>query len=73
MFPAAFRELLADQRLSPLGPGQPNRAAYPQLKALTLDSAIAPAKVRNPTLGRACLAGLWLYHDFLDEAHYDST
>jgi hypothetical protein len=25
--------------------------------------------VRHRDLARACLAGLWLYHDFLDEAH----
>ena len=24
---------------------------------------------RHRELARACLAGLWLYHDFLDEAH----
>jgi hypothetical protein len=43
------------QRLMPLGPGSPNLAMKPQLAALKLPPAV--------------MAGLWLYHDFLEESH----
>jgi hypothetical protein len=65
----ALAELLAERRLPPLGPGAPNPAARPRLQALTAERAFAPHRVRDPDMAAACLAGLWLYHDFLDEAH----
>jgi hypothetical protein len=39
------------------------------LQALSVEQAFAPATVHNADMARACLAGLCLYHDFLDEAH----
>src|SRR5437867_2950796 len=51
----AVAALLEPERLSELGPGSPNLAAKAALQALDV-----------PPL---CHAGLWLYHDFLDEAH----
>ncbi|MFN4258517.1 MAG: hypothetical protein ACK4RK_04420 [Gemmataceae bacterium] len=65
----AIAELLAVERLAPLGPGQPHHAVEDQLRALTLDHAFAPALVHDRAMAQACLAGLWLYHDFLAEAH----
>jgi hypothetical protein len=62
-------ELLAEDRAAPLGPGSPNRAARPKLAALTAEALLAPHPVRDGDMARACLAGLWLYHDFLDESH----
>ena len=62
-------ELLAPERLAPLGPGVPNDAARPKLAALDGDRLLAPHSVRDRDMARACLAGLWLYHDFLDESH----
>jgi hypothetical protein len=66
---AAIRELLSENRLAPLGPGTPNASARPQLTALTDESLLAPHTVRDPSMAAACRAGLWLYHDFIDEAH----
>lgn len=60
-------ELLSPGRLMELGPGSPNRAAYAtlkQLRATDLFDGIGDSKMAN-----ACLSGLWLYHDFLDESH----
>jgi hypothetical protein len=68
-YPARIAELLAEERLSPLGAGTPNAAARPALAALTVREAFAPQAVRDEDMARACLAGLWLYHDFLDESH----
>jgi hypothetical protein len=54
-YPPDIGELLTAQRLPSLGPGQPNEAIRPKLAALKRPPAVQ--------------AGLWLYHDFLDEAH----
>jgi hypothetical protein len=62
-------KLLAVERLNPLGPGEPNAAARPLLAKLTIDGAFAPQPVRDRDMAACCLAGLWLYHDFLDESH----
>ncbi len=66
----AIAGLLRDERLAPLGPGTPNEAARPLLKALTVDKAFGSARgVIDPDMAACCLAGLWLYHDFQDESH----
>jgi len=62
-------ELLRGARLAPLGPGTPDQAVRPQLAALTPERVFAPHPVHDRKMAEACLAGLWLLHDFLDEAH----
>lgn len=52
-----------------LGPGVPNEAVRGRLEGLTAAQLVAPAGVRRADFAQACLAGLWLYHDFLDESH----
>jgi hypothetical protein len=68
-YPPAIADLLAEDRVAPLGPGTPNHAARPKLAALTVETMLAPHAVADADMARACLAGLWLYHDFLDESH----
>ena len=53
----------------PLGPGTPNAKVQTQLKALTLEQAFGHVNVRDQEMAKCCLAGLWLYHDFLDDSH----
>jgi hypothetical protein len=65
----AVNDLLRDERLAPLGPGTANASARAQLAALTDESLLAPHPVRDADMAAACRAGLWLYHDFLDESH----
>lgn len=65
----AVAELLCEPRLAPLGPGKPNEAVRPRLAGLRPEMLVAPNTVRNAEMAAACLAGLWLYHDFLDESH----
>jgi hypothetical protein len=65
----AVAALLEPERLPELGPGRPNEAARPLLAGLSPASLAAPAAVRDGDMARCCLAGLWLYHDFLDESH----
>lgn len=61
-----IRPLLAEDRLNELVPGSPNVAIKPQLQEL---ERVLPAKAKDRAFASACLAGLWLYHDFLDESH----
>lgn len=65
---AAIRDLV-DDRLMPLGHGAPNNAVRGRLSALTADALLAPVAVKNSSFASGCLAALWLWHDFLDEAH----
>lgn len=62
-------EVLQEERLMPLGPGQPNVKVRNLLARLDIDAALAPHRIQDADMARACLAGLWLYHDFLDESH----
>jgi hypothetical protein len=61
--------LLREDRLAPLGPGTPNRAARAALEAATTERLFGDQRVRVRSMADACRAALWLYHDFLDESH----
>src|SRR5207302_2029669 len=71
-FSPVVRDLLVEDRLSPLGPGRPHEVMRGKLQSLTIEQLLAPQSVRHPEFAEACLAGLWLYHDFLDESHQRS-
>lgn len=62
-------DLLSEDRLPELGPGQPNIAIEPQLRSLTIETLFAGRKVVDRQLAECCLSALWLWHDFLDESH----
>jgi hypothetical protein len=64
-----FSPLLTTERCRALGPGEPNRAAFDGLRALTIEKAFAGQAVADREMAKACLAGIWLFHDFLDESH----
>jgi hypothetical protein len=66
--PAVY-ELLAQPRAMPLGPGQPDAAVPSRLSALTAESLLAPRAVEDATMAAACMAGLWLYFDHLEDSH----
>ena len=68
-YAAPVTALLGEPRLMPLDQGQPHRAALDQLRGLDEVLLFAGQPVRRRELARACLAGLWLYHGFLDESH----
>jgi hypothetical protein len=68
-YAAAVMALLNEPRLMPLDQGEPNRAAFEQLTELDEARLLEGRPVRHRELAQACLAGLWLYHDFLEEAH----
>jgi hypothetical protein len=62
-------ELLAQSRLMPLGPGEPNLTMKAKLAEPSPEALFAGTPVTDKDMAAACLAGLWLYHDFLDESH----
>jgi len=64
----AVQALLVSARLNPLDPGRPNRAAHDLLGAMDT-SLYQPHAVQDHSMAAACRAALWLYHDYLDEAH----
>ncbi|MCI0692382.1 hypothetical protein L0337_10320 [candidate division KSB1 bacterium] len=65
----AFADLLQEERLNPLDAGTPNTKMRPALAALTIEKAFASNQIVDTDMARACLAGIWLYHDFLEESH----
>lgn len=66
----AIKDLLLPPRLNPLDGGVPNEAARARLEALRPETVCAPRPVRDRSMASCCLAGLWLYHNFLDESHH---
>lgn len=65
----AFGPLLTEAPLNELGPGKPVATLLKTLRAVTVEAAFADGKLADRTLAEACLAGLWLRYDFLDESH----
>jgi hypothetical protein len=57
------------ERRRPLGAGTPDPRARERLRPVTFDSAFAHARLTDRDMAGCCLSGLWLLHDFLDEAH----
>lgn len=66
---ATVAELLVPERLNELGPGSPNRSARQRLEQMSVETMFGGRRVTDAGMARACLAGLWLWHDFLDESH----
>jgi hypothetical protein len=64
-------EILQGGRLNALGPGTPTRPMPPKLASLAgnIAAAFAPHQVHDDQMASACLAALWLYHDYLDQSH----
>jgi hypothetical protein len=40
-----------------------------RLRSLSLEDIAAGRRIADHDMARACLAGLWLFHDYLDESH----
>ena len=61
--------MLEGAKLNELGPGSAEASLRPALADLTPQSVVAPNKPVDKAMAAACLAALWLRHDFLDESH----
>lgn len=62
-------ELLSEESLPELGPGQANQAMATKLRQLTTKDLFAGQTIVNRNMADCCVSGLWLWHDFLDESH----
>lgn len=65
----AVAALLPLDQLNDLGPGTPRLAYRAALEQLTPGQLLPGKSLRDHDAARACLAGLWLLHDFLAESH----
>lgn len=65
----AFVEAIGDEPAMRLDAGRADESARPALAALTVESAFAGGPVSDHGAASCCLAGAWLLHGFLDEAH----
>lgn len=67
-------EILQKNHLNDLGPGSPTQPVPANLAALATkrELGFAPHSIRDCAMADACLAGLWLYHDRLEESHQTS-
>lgn len=64
-----FTRLYDARRSCALGPGHPNTEVFDQLRGLNVESLFEGRQVVNRDMARCCIAGIWLWHDFLDESH----
>ena len=64
---AALVPLLEPLPLAGLGPGKPNGAVRDLLASLSVERSFG--QIHDRSMAQACLSGLWLLHDFLDESH----
>jgi hypothetical protein len=65
---ASVAKLVETKEPPLLGPGKPDGNLRPQLEAAAAELATS-SQVRDPSMASACMAGLWLLHNFLDESH----
>lgn len=65
----AVAELLQEPWVPPLDAGMANQEVHTRLEALSRNDVFAPHRVRDNGMADACRAGLWLYHNFLEESH----
>jgi hypothetical protein len=65
----AIADLLPGDRLPELGPGTPNKAAEPRIRAVAVSRTLGRERIVDYQAAQCCIAGLWLWHDFLDESH----
>lgn len=68
-YSAACLTLLDEHRPFDLLPTAGHQSAFHGLKQLALGDLFARQPLIDPSAARCCLAGLWLWHDFLDESH----
>ena len=68
-YPSACSRWLDGDRLCDLGPGSPRLELRHELQKLTAVDLSGGQPIVDPDAADACLAGIWLLHDFLEESH----
>lgn len=67
--PPDVQRLTAPLRRCALGPAGLQPASRALLERLTPQALVAPLPLADEVAAQACLAGLWLLHDGLEESH----
>ena len=62
-------DLLLREQPNQLGPGSPNRTVEARLRSLSPQDLFRGRQIVDNRMAQACVSGLWLLHDFLDESH----
>ncbi|REK18177.1 MAG: hypothetical protein DWQ37_04615 [Planctomycetota bacterium] len=65
----AVDRLIDGAKCNDLGPGRPDAHRRAELAALSIDEISGGRAVSDREMAAACISGLWLRHDFLDESH----
>jgi hypothetical protein len=68
-FPGLAVDPVVIGRPPALGRGSPNEAARPSLRRLSIESLFEGRRIVDLDAAKGCLAGLWLWNDFLEESH----
>lgn len=68
-YSATLAPWLSVDRCRPLDAGVPDGKMRDRLRALSPTSMFAPAEVADRDMAAACLSGIWLLYDFLDDSH----
>jgi hypothetical protein len=64
-----FATLLATDRNRPLDEGQPDSSVGSQLSGLTAAAAFDHTTLADGEMAAACVSGVWLLYDHLDDSH----
>jgi hypothetical protein len=64
-----FAGLLGRERLNPLGRGVPISDVREELYSFSLEEAFLRSKIVDQNMANACLSGLWLLFNYLEESH----
>ena len=64
-----FSEIIDPNRLNDLGPGKANKRLKHKINSISLEKTFLPHQIRDRNFANACLSGIWLHHDFLNESH----
>ena len=64
-----FAQLIEAAPATEIAAGQANTECYASLQALNIESAFAKKTVLDHDAASACLSGIWLLHNYLDQSH----
>lgn len=64
-----FAGLLGRERLNPLGRGTPVSDVREELNLLSIDDAFSHSKIKDIGMADACIGGIWLLFNYLEESH----
>jgi hypothetical protein len=64
-----FAQLIEAAPATEVAAGEANTDSYVALQKLSLESAFAGHAVSDQQAATACLSGIWLLHNYLDQSH----